>query len=230
MLGIIFGVQQCRKLAITRGDLEARADSMSYWRDQAGTEHAKVGQLVTSQAFVQKSLDSLKTIKGAVVTATTTIKQRGEEILRADGYIYYEMRIGDTIVPRGRNKADTGTYTITAADTLEWLRNTSRRYTSPWDTIVVTFDSAILHVHDNLHIVESQVKLGGLFNRRIVPYVDVYHDNPALRTADVKAWRVTVPVKHWAIGPSVNFYPRFDNGIKFGKSFGVSLVYKAITF
>lgn len=228
-LGIIFGVQQCHSNAITRGDLEARADSMSYWKDQAGTEHAKVGQLVTSQAFVQQQLDSLKTIKGAKVTATTEVTQHGHEILKVisddsmDSWIKGETRTGLV-------KQDTTDYVLTAADTLDWMRHNVRTYASRWDTIMVTFDSATLVVNDKLYIVESQVTEGGLFNRKVVPYVDVYHDNPMLQTTNLKAWRVSVPVKHWAIGPAANFYPKINNGIKFGASFGVSVVYSAITF
>jgi len=234
LAGIIFGVQQCRNGSITQGDLEARADSMRYWRDQAGTEHAKVGQLVTSQAFVQRSLDSLKTIKGSKVTATTDVHIHGGEVLHpimggmpsnpygAEGYFSDSAHYLRT--------QDTAEYVLTAADTLDWLRHNQRVYTSKWDTIKVTFDSATLIVNDHLHIVESQVKEGGLFNRRWVPYVDVSHDNPMLKTTDVKAWRVSVPMKRWAVGPSVNVYPKIDNGIKVGYSFGISLTYAAIKF
>jgi len=245
-LGIIFGVQQCRNNAITQGDLEARVDSLSFWKDKFGTEHAKVGQLVTSRAFVQKQLDSLRTIKGAKVTADVEVKQQGLSVLYSTYTLPGKPGFWTDMpgrwepvssekstwvwVPIDTTHKDTATYTLTAADTLDWLRHTIRTYASHWDTVKVTYDSATLVVNDKLHIVESQVPKGGLFNRKIMPYVDVYHENPMLRTTDVKAWHVSVPIKHWAVGPGANFYPSFDNGIKFGWSLGVSVMYTAIKF
>jgi len=237
-LGIIFGIQQCRNNSITQGDLEARADSVAYWKDQAGTEHAKVGQLVTSQAFVQQQLDSLKKIPGAKVVATTTIVQKGQEVLKPiEGGLPPGMawvKVGENLwVLKDTAHAlvpDTATYLLTARDTLDWLQHTVRTYSSKWDTVKVTFDSATLVVNDKLHVSEYRVKEGGLFNRKVVPYVDVYHENPMLKTGDVKAWRVSTPVKHWVIGPAANFYPKWNNGIKFGASFGISVVYAGITF
>lgn len=235
-----FGVQQCRSKAEALGDAQAAHTAMSYWMDKSGTEHAKVGQLVTSQAAARKELDSLHLIKGAKVTASTTIAQYGKEVLlparfESDSGRWVRAAPNlwmweDTIHTTGTRRQDTVEYVLTARDSLDWLLHSHKTYASAWDTVHASLDSVVLIINDRLHVVESQVKEGGLFNRHTVPYVDVYHENPMLRTSDIKAWRVSTPTKHWGIGPSVNMYPKIDGGIKFGYSFGLSLTYTAITF
>lgn len=244
LLALGFGVQQCNKNAATQGDLKARADTLSFWKDKAGTEHARVGQLVTSQSFAQKMLDSLKTIKGSKTTAVTHLAVSAEEILRPDNIVidngwirhYRDLDViaDDSSVDNSdafrQAVGDTSTYHLTAADTLAWLRSSTRFYKNRYDTVEVSWDSAIIHMHDSLIVVESENKVGGFFNRQIVHTVDVYHENPRFRTLNVRAWRLAVPVKRWALGPSMNFYPKFDNGIKLGVSAGVSLTYNLISF
>lgn len=245
---IIFGIQQCHNNTIAKGDIQALVhykDSITYWKDKYGVEHARAMELLSSIP-----LDTPGQSKGKV-TGITGITSKGHEVLLPDTTIppltfstvtdtanYWELvdEKKNTWIWHAKpiwtptNKQDTLEYRLTAQDTLEWLRAGTRTYATKWDTIRVSYDSATLVVNDKLHIVESRVREGGLFNRRFVPYVDVYHENPMLRTTDIRAWRLSVPTRHWAIGPSVNVYPRFSNGIKFGASFGLALTYSAITF